>query len=356
MCVVSVVVPARNEEPSIGGAIAAINAQDYPHELIEVVVVDGNSTDLTADTASAALQGAGYRRTAVLHNPIGSTPTNLNMGLEWCEGDLVVRVDARSRLPRDYISSMVSVMEDPTIAVAGGSQVAVARSAAPVDTAIARALNNRIAMGGSRYRRLDAASGPADTAYLGVFRRAQLEQARGWNVDYATNQDFELNQRMRSFGSIWFQQGLPVGYLPRQHVRGLLAQYSRFGRWKAAYWRGGHRPQSRQLVLIGAPTAGLLMVPPVVVACVAWFGIAPVLVTAAVAAGSGVLAIDGFGGHESKPSFAVRALAGSINMLIGASWYAGVVRQYVRPADLAASTPGRSDSITPTTRRPSHQP
>ena len=48
---VSVVIPMRNEETSIGACLDAVLAQDYPPEAMEVIVVDGDSTDRSAATA-----------------------------------------------------------------------------------------------------------------------------------------------------------------------------------------------------------------------------------------------------------------------------------------------------------------
>ncbi len=142
--------------------------------------------------------------------------------------------------------------------VVGGSQVAIPPDDSAIGRGIARALNNRWGMGLSRYRR-DAASGAADTVYLGAFRTADLRRVGGWNTDFATNQDFELNRRLGREGTVWFEADLPVSYVPRQSLRRLYAQYRRFGSWKVRYWRRVHdRPRPRQLVfLVGVPAAAI---------------------------------------------------------------------------------------------------
>ncbi len=343
---VSIVIPARNEEASISFALGGISVQTYPHDRIEVVVVDGGSTDRTAAVAAGEIDGCGFARFAVLDNPIGSTPTNLNMGLDWSQGDVVVRIDARSCPPPDYVERLVEVMSDRSIAVSGGSQIAMARSGSVLDQAIARALNNRWGMGGSSYRRAGASSGTTDTVYLGVFRRVQLVEAGGWNPDYPTNQDFELNQRMMQFGSVWFEAALPVGYLPRADLRGLFAQYHRFGRWKATYWSHGNRPGTRQWVLLSGPTLGLVAGVPMVWligSTLGWPLFAALGLVAGIAA---VFTLDALGGHAAAAGLRIRALAGLSNVAIGASWYLGVVRQMFTPNN-GAATPG------PGTRRSS---
>lgn len=350
---VSIVVPARNEEASIAFALDSIAAQSYPRERIEVVVVDGGSTDRTAAVAAGQIDSLGYARFAVLDNPVGSTPTNLNMGLAWCRGDIVVRVDARSSPPQDYVARLVDVMNDSRIAVAGGSQIASPRSDSVIHQAIARALNNRLGMGGASYRRTGAASGTTDTAYLGVFRRSQLDEAGGWNPDYPTNQDFELNQRMMRFGSVWFEAGLPVRYLPRGDLKSLVSQYHRFGRWKATYWSDGNRPGTRQWVLLAIPTLGLVAGFPVAALFASTVGV-PQTAAGLLAAGViGAVSLDALGGHTTGARVATRILAGLSNVAIGASWYSGVVRQTLLPTDATTSTSGQATAPLVATKRPS---
>ncbi len=322
---VSIVVPARDEGPNIAEALEAVAAQTYPLESIEVVVVDGGSTDDTSENAAKCLANGAFARWAVLDNPTGSTPSNLNLGLAWAEGSIVVRIDARSVVPSDYVQRCVAALEVADRSVVGGSQVAVARSGDWRAKAIARALNNRLAMGGSRYRRAGASSGPADTVYLGVFRADQLRKAGGWNEQFSTNQDFELNRRMSAFGSVWFEAGLPVAYQPRRTHRELAQQYHRFGRWKAKYWRStSDRPRPRQVALIAGPPAVATMAG---VAVASIGGSAIVVVPAGFVVGCAL--VDGVGGHRDNSSAAVKLAAGLTNVLIGASWWTGVVRGFV---------------------------
>jgi glycosyltransferase involved in cell wall biosynthesis len=316
---VSVVIPARNEEADLPRALSAVAEQDFDLSAVEVVVVDGDSTDGTAEVAESILESIGLARHAVLPNPGGNTPSNLNRGLEWARGEYVVRIDARSTIPPDYLSRAVSVLSDrPDVVVVGGSQIAEARSDRVADLAIAEALNNPIAMGGSRYRR-GARSGAADTVYLGCFRRGQLIEAGGWDDHFSTNQDFELSQRMSDVGTVWFESGLPVGYVPRESMRAIFQQYHRFGRWKAHYWRHtGTAPRARQWVL--------LVVPPLVVA-IALFALRRTTV-------SGRLLLGGLVGGGSLGACLVRGRvrtqAWLVNALIAVAWWSGVVRGLVR--------------------------
>lgn len=321
----SVVIPARNEADSIAGAIASIGAQSLDLDRVEVVVVDGASDDETKEIAKRTMDRFGFRRAEVVENLERRTPSNLNRGLLWAAGDLLVRVDARSRIPSNYLEVVEEMLARPSVAVVGGRQVAVANDASVLARGIARALNNGLAMGWSRYRRAGAESGATDTVFLGAFRTDELNLAGGWNETFATNQDFELNRRMEQFGEVWFDARLPVAYLPRRSVRELFHQYHRFGRWKVAYWRRtGDRPQPRQLGLLVIPAVGAVAIGAATVV----FGAKTLLVVAGASA-AGLLAIDHVGGDSGEGAdgtLPVRVVAATANAAVGLGWVSGVAR------------------------------
>lgn len=246
----TVLIPARNEEVDIERCLGAVLAQDHPHDGMEIIVVDGGSTDRTAKIASLVLAD-GDVDWKIVDNPAGTTPSNLNAGLAVAAGEIVCRVDARSIVPPYYVRLCVEMLQGrDDVVVTGGAQVAVAQDASHRAAGIARALNNRLAMGGSPYRSR-ARSGPSDTVYLGAFRTEQLRDAGGWDVHLATNQDFDLNRRLSRLGTVWFDVRLQVGYVPRRSLGKIWSQYHRFGRWKVRYWRHtGDRPRPRQLIAI----------------------------------------------------------------------------------------------------------
>ena len=54
---VTVVIPVRNESERLPGCLAAVAAQDLDPGLVEVIIVDGGSSDGTADAARGLLAG-----------------------------------------------------------------------------------------------------------------------------------------------------------------------------------------------------------------------------------------------------------------------------------------------------------
>ena len=320
--IVTVLIPARNEAADIAACIDHVAAQTYPLDRLEVVVVDGGSTDGTAVEAEKALAGHGFHHTAVLTNREATTPSNLNVGLRYATGEIICRVDARTRIEPHYVRTCVRTLTTrPEVAVVGGSQRALPRDGSTRALGIARALNNRYTMGGSPYRRA-LASGESDTVYLGAFRRHDLLEVHGWDERLGTNQDFDLNRRMAERGLVWFDASLRSGYLPRATYRELWKQYVRFGQAKVRYWRTtGARPQRRQRVLLAMPLVALLGA-----LLAAWRGRAGQVAAAGVFA---VFAVDEIGSdRRAGPEERVRAALATSCIVAG--WTLGVWREALR--------------------------
>jgi hypothetical protein len=333
--VVTVLIPARNEERDIDDCLRAVLAQDYPHDRLEIVIVDGASTDRTVEVADKRLAATSVR-SSVVHNPTGSTPSNLNVGLAHATGAFLCRVDARSMIPVDYVRRCVELLEQrPQVAVVGGAQVARARAGDATSLGIARALNNRWGMGLARYRR-GASSGPADTVYLGAFRTEQLRAVGGWDEAFATNQDFELNRRMRALGTVWFDSALEVGYRPRPSLVALARQYHRFGAWKVRYWtETGDRPRPRQVALLAAPVAGAAGVAAVAALPHPWRRVAALVAAAGVAA----FELRGPTGPPAPLRGHVVSLMASA--AVGAGWTSGAWQELSRVGTQRTATGAR---------------
>lgn len=313
----TVLIPARNEEADIAGCIDAIGAQDYPLSEIQLIVADAVSDDDTRVQVEKAAAGYGFREVLIVDNPARRTSVGLNVGLREARGTYLARVDARSRIPADYLRVCEGTLRSrPDVGVVGGGQDAKARNQRLVEVGIAGALRNRWATGMSRYR-WASTSGACDTVWMGFFRTEELRAIGGWSDEVALNEDHELNQRYRMDDRIvWFDASLRSRYLPRSSLLALSRQHFRFGKVKGVWWARGQRPEGRQVALVALPPAiGVLLV-----ALVSRFGpmsllLAPLSVVAVERAGH-----QDREGERSSPTMASCAIA----VLCG-SWWIGVI-------------------------------
>ncbi|MGZ4634998.1 MAG: glycosyltransferase family 2 protein [Oryzihumus sp.] len=224
---VSVVMPILNEERHLEEAVAAVLGQDYAGP-VEVVLALGPSRDRTDEIAAAL--AAADPRVHTVPNPSGRTPEALNAALGASRSDIVVRVDGHGVLDRDYVRTAVELLEDTGAANVGG--LMDAEGVTTFERAVAAAMTSRLGVGASRFH-TGGEPGPADTVYLGVFRREWLDRMGGYDPRFVRAQDWELNHRIREAGGlVWFSPLLRVSYRPRPTLATLARQYRDYGRWR----------------------------------------------------------------------------------------------------------------------------
>jgi hypothetical protein len=99
--------------------------------------------------------------------------------------------------------------------------------------AVARAYNSRFGLGGGAYHGETAHEGPAESAYMGIFRRDILDQVGGFDETLRRGEDWELNYRLRKAGHIvWLDPQLRVSYWPRSSAGKLARQFRATGIWR----------------------------------------------------------------------------------------------------------------------------
>jgi|SRR5581483_7288796 len=250
---VSCVLTVLNEERYLRSAIASVLGQDYPGD-IEVVIALGPSRDRT-DEVAAELAAADPRVSSVA-NPSGRTPEGLNKALAASRHGIVARVDGHAELPRDYLRVAVELLERTGAVNVGGLMWAEGQT--DFERAVARAMTSPVGVGNAPFH-VGGEEGPADTVYLGVFRRTALEAVGGYNEEFARAQDWEMNYRLRRAGGlVWFTPALRVAYRPRGSVGALARQYFNYGAWRAEVMR--EHPDTVNLRYLAAPAAVLAFV------------------------------------------------------------------------------------------------
>jgi len=229
---VSVVLPILNEERFLTDAITAILAQKYAGEL-EVILALGPSHDHTNEIAQAL--SIKDSRIVLVENPTGRTAAGLNAAIATARFEIICRIDGHAEISKSYIADAVEIMQSKSAVNVGGIMAAVGKT--PFENAVARAMRSPIGVGGARFH-IGGKAGPAETVYLGVFKKSALIAAGGYDERFIRAQDWELNFRLREGGGlIWFDPRLEVVYRPRPNLKTLSRQYFEYGRWRRAVTR-----------------------------------------------------------------------------------------------------------------------
>src|SRR3954449_11300218 len=223
---VSIVVPARDEERHIGDTLDALRAQDHPN--FEIIVVDGGSTDGTVDVVKRHM--VEDPRVQLQHNPKGITPISLNVAVAHARGQWLVRMDAHSTVDPGYVSAAVARLREGRWGGVGGRKDGLGST--PAGKAIAAALGSRFGVGGSVYHH-GVVEQEVDHIPFGAYPTALARELGGWDPELITNQDFEFDYRLRRTGArLLFDPSLRIDWQSKQTVRDFYRQYRRYGRGK----------------------------------------------------------------------------------------------------------------------------
>jgi len=224
---VSYVMPVLNEVTEVRAAVGSLLEQEYDGPF-EVILALGPSIDGTNELV--AEMSAADPRVRAIENPVGSTPAGLNVAIRASVHPVVIRVDAHSVLPADYTRIAVRVLLESGADNVGGIMRAEGRT--PFERAVALAYGSRVGLGGTPHH-VGGKAGPAETAYLGVFRRERLFEVGLFDEGIKRGQDWELNRRLRQTGgTVWFTPELVVTYRPRPSLRRLVRQFVATGLWR----------------------------------------------------------------------------------------------------------------------------
>jgi glycosyltransferase involved in cell wall biosynthesis len=195
---VSVIVPCRNEGRFIGECLESILGNDYPTDRMEVLVVDGMSTDGTRERVETL--AARYANVRLLANRRRITPAALNLGIRAASGDYLLWMSAHNTYDPGYIRNCVEYARRYGADNTGGRIVTVPRDATMLAPFIIAALTHFFGVGGSAFRVPSTEPRWVDTVFGGCYRRDVFERIGLFNEELRRGQDMEFNLRLKRAG------------------------------------------------------------------------------------------------------------------------------------------------------------
>ncbi|MEO8192573.1 MAG: glycosyltransferase family 2 protein [Gemmatimonadales bacterium] len=223
MQTVSILIPAYQERGFIGECLSSVrNFELPPQTSMEILVIDGMSTDGTRDIVAAA--SASDPRVRLLDNPRRFQSAALNLGIGQAAGTFIMRLDAHSTYPGDYLALALETATRTGSDNTGGI-VTTLRRGDHYQAALVQALiTHRFGVGNSGFR-TDAVEGPADTVPYGFFRRDVFERVGLFDERLIRAQDYEMNRRIiASGGKIWRNPKIVVAYYPQPDFRSFITK------------------------------------------------------------------------------------------------------------------------------------
>ncbi|HEY4075948.1 MAG TPA: glycosyltransferase [Rhizomicrobium sp.] len=254
---VTVLIPAFNEEKVIVTTIERILASDYPN--MEVLVIDDGSKDHTAYIVRSHFMHE--PRVNVISIPNGGKANALNVGLENARGAVIVALDADTQFEKTTISRLVRWFTDPAIgAVAGnakvGNRINMITRWQALEYIVAQNLERRAL---SALDTLTVVPGA-----VGAWRRDVLRELGGFPADtLAEDQDLTLHVQTRGYGVHFDPTAIAWTEAPAT-VQGLAKQRFRWAYgtlqclWK--YRRITFNPEYGELGLVALPQVWLFQI------------------------------------------------------------------------------------------------
>lgn len=226
--VVTIIMPILNEANFISHSLGAVLSQDYPAESLEIIVVDGGSTDNTVNLVQEL--SLNHSNLRLLNNPKCIQAAALNIGIMAAKGEIIIRVDGHTLIAADYVRCCVKYLMQGKADNVGGLMRPVGTTY--IGQAIALATSSPFGIGGSKFHYSEREQ-YVDTVYLGAYRRKIFDQIGLYDETLKINEDYELNYRLRKSGSkILLHPAIRSSYIPRSSLFEVMQQYFRYGRWK----------------------------------------------------------------------------------------------------------------------------
>jgi len=223
---VAVVIPILNEARTLGQTLGALMKQDYPHDLIEILIVDGGSSDgwqsIVGSLAHPDL------RVRSLVNPKRTTAAAVNLALRSTDAEAILWISGHCLLSPDYLGAVVEAFEEYPATVVGGRLDVVGQGA--VSTLNALVLGSRFGTGMASLR-FGREVGWTETVTYALFGRSLLLSVGGLDERLERNQDSEVVARLRRSGTRFRRVDATATYLAPARTSGIWRRAWGNGSW-----------------------------------------------------------------------------------------------------------------------------
>jgi glycosyltransferase involved in cell wall biosynthesis len=252
---VTIVMPVRNEAAHIRRSLGAVIAQDYPTECLEVIVVDGCSTDDTRQVVGQFQKH--FPSLRLIENPDRIVSTGLNLALKHAQGEIIVRVDGHCEIAPDYVRRCVAYLHEAGIDGVGGPVETIGKGR--LAQSIAIAMSTPFGVGDSAFRTSKKRTLLVDTIPFPAYTRSAIARAGSFDEELVRNQDDEYNYRLRKLGyQLLLAADLQSRYYSRDNLKSLWTQYFQYGYWKVRVFQKHPRQMRPRQFIPPVFAAGLI--------------------------------------------------------------------------------------------------
>lgn len=253
---VSIIAPIYNEVKFIEAFLDSILQQDYPHESMEIILVDGMSNDGTREKINNYVKKNPIFQ--LLDNPHKVVPNALNIGIKASKGDVIIRMDAHCSYPDNYISTLVKELFRLDADNVGGIWHTNPAKDTNICHAIAICSSHWFGVGNSAHKIGVNFYKQVDTVPFGCYRREVFDKIGMFDEDLIRNQDDEFNARLINFGGKIYLIPIFIQYTARNTLFKMCKMYYQYGLFKPLVNKKLGHPATVRQFFPAAFVAGLI--------------------------------------------------------------------------------------------------
>jgi glycosyltransferase involved in cell wall biosynthesis len=231
MIEVSVILPCFNEEKYIEKCLNSVIDSDFPKENMEILIIDGNSTDKTIEIIKKTYL-PNHKWIKLLNNPDRIVPKAMNIGISNASGNFIIRIDAHSSYNKDYFSKLIKWSKELDADNVGGICKTEILNSNKKSNSIKTVLSNKFGVGNSDFRIGTDKIKEVDTVPFGCYKKEIFEKHGPYNEKLIRNQDIELNKRiLKNGGKIYLLPDVECTYYAREEFLPLAKNNFKNGEW-----------------------------------------------------------------------------------------------------------------------------
>lgn len=232
MSSISIIIPVYNEEQYIANCLDSILSSVLDFKTTEIIIIDGNSTDKTLEIITEYQKK--YSFVKIFKNPHRIVSISMNIGITNSVGEYIVRLDAHSIYPSDYISKLVYWIKKLKADNVGGVWDIFPTNDSLEAKAIAYSTSNSFGIGNAQYKITNKIEPyRVDTVPFGCYKRDIFSKIGLYDIDLTRNQDDELNARLiQNGGKIFLIPDVKIKYFARENFYKMFKMFYQYGYFK----------------------------------------------------------------------------------------------------------------------------
>lgn len=228
--IVTIAIASSEDEPRIEACLRCALAQDYPEDLLEIVVADGMSMDATREIVLRVAGERSPQRVRMVDNTLRTRGAALNEILRAGRGEIVVPMDPSAEYGRTHVSKCVQALAGSP-AVDHLAIVPRTGGRTLVERALSAVQKTRLAF--SAGAELARGTEPAP-ALLGAVRRRVFDRVAMFDPGARVEEDDELSARItRAGGAVTVRRDIVVHKVDATSFRDLFRRHYQLGRSRA---------------------------------------------------------------------------------------------------------------------------